>query len=96
MSFVLHRSIIVTSWSEKHIKDARISAITTFGDRVSEIVKSPINAYLSFFIAPCGSKEGWDDQLGDRENRRFYLENIDCEYLEWVEVEYGYSEYEDK
>jgi hypothetical protein len=33
---------------------------------VSEIVKSNINGYKSFFVAPDGSKEGWlDSDEGD-------------------------------
>jgi hypothetical protein len=46
----------VTSLQRAHDK-----ATAIFGDTVSPIVISPVNGIGSFFIAPDGSNEGWED-----------------------------------
>ena len=93
MGYMRHNAIVVTSWNEQHIKDARISAINIFGlgNQVSEILKSPVNGYLSFFICPDGSKEGWEDSKNGDKHRKFFLDEITKSglYVEWVDVSYG-------
>lgn len=63
---------------------------------VSPILLAPINGHRSFFIAPDGSKEGWDiSKNGNTARAKFreYLRSL--EYadgstpLKWVEVQYG-------
>lgn len=89
MGYMAHNAIVVTSWKEEHIRDARISAIILFPDMVSEIIISHINGYLSFFIATDGSKEGWEDSnIGD-ENRARFLKEIEDMYIDAVDVRYG-------
>ena len=55
-----------------------------------------MNSYLSFFIPPDGSKEGWpDSDLGDERRARFIAWLHDQEFedggscLAWAEVQYG-------
>ena len=55
-----HHAILVTSYEQ----DVRIyydKAKEIFGPLVSEIVQSPLNGYQSFFIAPDGGCEWYED-----------------------------------
>lgn len=70
-------------------------------DVVSPILTSPVNGVRSFFVAPDGSKEGWDtSDIGDARRAEFvrWLEAQryeDCSSpLNWVEVQYGDDEHE--
>lgn len=98
-----HHSIIVCSWNEELLATIHSDAITIFGDQVSSIVKSKMNTYCSFFIAPDGSKEGWEDSNeGDKKRNEFieYLETQKHEdgssSIDWVEVQFGDDEGETK
>ena len=62
MGYMRHHSIAVTSWKET-ITEIHEEAKKQFGELVSEIIFSPWNGYKSFFIAPDGSKEGWDESI---------------------------------
>jgi len=96
MGYIRHHAIIVTSWDEKRITEARKEAKEICGNRVSSIVKSPLNGYYSFFVAPDGSKEGWEEsEQGDYERRKFigWIEAQSYDdgpnSLDYVEVFYG-------
>jgi len=76
MGYMRHHAIIITGSdypeSKKLIKKVhRMSkdrAIDYIGTSkiVSPLIYSPINGYISFFIAPDGSKEGWQSsELGN-------------------------------
>ena len=80
--------------------NGRAKAQDIFGsEMVSDIVESKINGYVSFFIAPDGSKEGWDaSDLGDSRRKEFidWSKNVDIEgekdgdtYFKYAEVMYG-------
>ena len=94
MGYINHHAIIATAWDVKCIKDAHAKAREIFGDTCTEVVVSPINGYATFFIAPDGSKEGWDDSnAGD--NRRDHLHAWLKEnegFIDVVEVHYGGDE----
>lgn len=88
MGWIRHHGIVVTCWDEKRIKKARAEAVKEFGDQVSEIVRSPVNCYLTFLIAPDGSKEGWtESDMGDARRTRFkeFLRTTPELYAEWLE-----------
>ena len=61
MGYIKHHGIAVTSGIDELIKEAHTIAKKVFKERTSEILKSETNGYKSFFIAPDGSKEGWDE-----------------------------------
>ena len=76
-----------------------VTGLNTTG--VSEITEKGTNGTCSFFIAPDGSKEGWESShAGDRARRTFrdYLDTLTAESgdmsspLEWAEVMYGDDE----
>jgi len=71
MGYIKHHAILVTSYDER-IALAHNKAKDIFHGLVSDIVKSRVNGYASFFIAPDGSKEGWEQSYeGDRERDAF-------------------------
>jgi hypothetical protein len=98
MGYIRHHAIIVTSWKYALLEVARADALSRFG-HVSEVVGSPVNGYRSFFVAPDGSKEGWDESAkGDLQRAEFtawlnaqrYEDGSSA--LGWVEVFYGDDE----
>jgi hypothetical protein len=71
MGYIKHHGIAVTSYG-KDICKAHKKAKKIFGDRTSEILNSEMNNYQSFFIAPDGSKEGWEESnAGDNQRKSF-------------------------
>lgn len=76
MGYIKHHAIAITSGIDELLKKAHVKAKEIFGDRASEILKGETNAYNSFFIAPDGSKEGWEEsKKGDRQRELF---------VEWI------------
>lgn len=99
MGHVCHNAIVVTSFQDETIKAARAKAVE-LGCPATEIVRSNVNAYYTFLIAPDGSKEGWaDSEEGDRRRSEFrdWTRSVryedDSSPLEWVEVSYGSDEW---
>ncbi len=94
MGYYNHHAIIVTAWDEKYITDAHKKAIEIFNETCSSVVESNINGYVSFFIAPDGSKEGCkdsDDVNDRREEFKKWINNYDG-YIDAVEIYYGGDE----
>lgn len=63
---------------------------------ISPIVESLINHYYTFFIAPDGSKEGYDlSEDGDRIRQKTIelleatKQNVDSHSLNYIEIFYG-------
>lgn len=75
MGYIRHHAIIVTisSYAGDLAAKTREKAIEIFGrSTVSAFQSSPANGYITFFVGPDGSKEGWgasDD--GDEHRARF-------------------------
>lgn len=90
MSLIVHNAIIVTGYDQDFISDAREEA-TSLGLAVSEVVKSPVNGYISFFVAPDGSKEGWETSDEGDAAREKFCKFIDekCSGLTYAEIRYG-------
>jgi hypothetical protein len=103
MGFVRHHSIVVTSTNEQLLEKAQIRAKQIFDQSfncdtslVSSIVGSESYGCFSFFIAPDGSKEGWEDSDRGDSARQLFISwvnsNDDDEgfnELSYVEVFYG-------
>lgn len=101
-----HHTIVVTSWKLELLQEAHAKAVElgardpeVVGSRlwqVSELTPESTNGYQSFFVAPDGSKEGWDtSDRGDR-SRAILTDWLDEQagYLDWVEVSYGGDDYD--
>ena len=97
MGYYRHHAIIVTGTFKEKLKEARdIAIVFCLLEGVSPIIESQMNGYQSFFIAPDGGQEGWDDsELGDARRDTFinWLEEQRSDegstWLDWVEVQYG-------
>lgn len=94
MGYIRHHAIIVTSWKQNKIEEAHRVACDIF-PVVSEITKNIVNHYMSFFIPPDGSKEGWDEsEIGNKRRDKFITwldkqrwgDGSTC--LGWVEIQY--------
>lgn len=77
MGYIRHHSIVVTSWDDVKFNKIYIKARSIFGSLVSDIIQSNINGYKSFFIAPDGSKEGWEESNTGDIKRNTFIKNID-------------------
>lgn len=95
MGYIIHHTIVVTGWDEDTIEKARGHAIKSFErafedsvtnsaeSLVSPIVTSICNRYCSFFIAPDGSKSGWEaSDAGD------YARSLICLYLKENDIDF--------
>lgn len=96
MGYIKHHAIVVTSWNRDAIFKAHFKATEIFKDTVSNIVDGMINGYMSFFVGPDGSKEGWTDSDKGDENRAAFIEWVNEQAYEdgsnklaFVEVWYG-------
>lgn len=103
MGYDRHHGIIVTTFKKDYIEDAHREAERIFSTPVSEVCPESINGWLSFFVPPDGSKEGWDESdKGDHERDVFvaWLEGQRYEdgssRFAWIEVQYGDGEGETK
>jgi len=73
MSQMRHHSIVVTSDDFDIINLAHKKAVSLFEHLVSPIIRSRANGFQSFFIAPDGSKEGWETSDHYDINRKDYV-----------------------
>jgi hypothetical protein len=94
MGYVKHNSIIVTDWKEERIVILHKKAQKIFGKHarlVSNIVVSERNGYASFFIAPDGSKEGWDVSQDMDDAREKFIKWLQRKHpgVDYIEVRYG-------
>lgn len=93
MGTIIHDAIVVTSWREAYLVKARDEA-ERLGLPVTNVAASGINGYVSFLVAPDGSKEGWSDSDdGDRARaswiawaRNAWKADV---WIEWVHVRYS-------
>jgi len=90
MGTIWHNSIVVTSSDAYELAAVWKKAVELFGSLVSPVIASNSNGYLSFFIAPDGSKEGWPES-DDMDQRRGTLCTFmsACTYIKYVDVGFG-------
>jgi hypothetical protein len=106
MGYIKHNAIIVIGWQDDKVLESRNKAIQIFDEYfsdepivkpygsklVSEIIPGLTNGQSSFFIAPDGSKEGWEtSQNGDRAREEFckWLDSDPDNYCDYIEVRFG-------
>lgn len=97
MGLIQHNALVVTTFDEDRARAARAYAAELFGEHmVTGTLRAQVNCYVTFFVGPDGSKEGWDtsdDHDGKRESFNNYLRSFDYEDgsnpFDWVEVSYG-------
>jgi hypothetical protein len=106
MGYVKHNAIVVTGWNAEKVNEARLKAIEIFercfndepmvkpyvGKLISEVVYGLTNNQCSFFIAPDGSKEGWQtSDNGDKARDEFcdWLNREPDNFSDYVEIVFG-------
>lgn len=90
MGYIKHHAILVTGFHPQSMKDLHGIAVEMFGSLVSEIIDSKMNGYLSFFVAPDGSKEGWEESDKNDLLRREFTDLLHLSrYIDYCEVIYG-------
>ncbi|WP_439132501.1 hypothetical protein [Polaribacter sp.] len=82
MGYIKHHAITVTSSIDELIKEAHSKAKDIFKERTSEILNSKTNGYKSFFIAPDGSKEGWEESNKGNKQRNTFVDWINSKACE--------------
>lgn len=102
MGYMRHHAIIVSSYSEERIAPAHTTARDLFADthaHVSNVTPPAMNGYVSFFVAPDGSKEWWPDSDRAEAARNAFVEWLERQrfedassWLDWVEVQFGDDE----
>ena len=108
MGYMRHHTIVVSSWDREKIENARTKALELFsalqdGAIVSELTPKATNGFSSFFVAPDGSKEGWDTSDNNDAARKTFTDWLDSNRyvdnstsLDWVEVQFGDDDCETK
>ncbi|MCK5613130.1 hypothetical protein KAR91_65255 [Candidatus Pacearchaeota archaeon] len=98
MGYMKHHAIVVTSWNDELLQEVHAKAMEIF-DQVAPITPPVVNGYVSFLIAPDGSKEGWpDSHIGDYKRKEFIAWVDSKRYddgdtaVEYVEVQFGDDE----
>ncbi len=98
MGYIKHHTIIVTSWERTKIIKAHEKAkeiFASYENGAEKIVSKPLkylmNLGYSFFIAPDGSKEGWDTSNNMDKAREEFLDWMDknVPYCDYVEITFG-------
>ena len=88
MGLMKHHAIVVTGWDQGTIDEVRDLAVNMFGKLVTPIIPSETNGYLTFFVGPDGSKEGWDrSNLYDRKREEF-MDHLKTRAVNAAEVQY--------
>lgn len=93
MGYIKHDSIIVVGFDERVLK-AHDKAIVQFKGLVSNLVEGGMNGYVSFFIGPDGSNEGWEESDAFDMKRIKYKKFLDKSELTWAHVVLG-SDYKE-
>jgi len=91
MGYIRHDAIIVTAWDEERLSRAHAKA-RELKLPVSEVVPSGVNGYVSFLIAPDGSKEGWqpsDDGDKNRAAWKAWARDEKELWVDWTHIRYG-------
>ena len=91
MGRIKHDAIICTARDIKYLRAAHKRATDIFGEMASEIVNGIINGQVSFFIAPDGSMEGWEESNACDERRLVFLEYLKEQntFIDYVAVQFG-------
>jgi hypothetical protein len=91
MGYIRHEAIVVTGWNypNKNKINSALAKARELGLPCSDLVDSPMNGYVSFLIAPDGSKEGWKDSNDGDAARAAWKAWAASMSLDWAHVSYG-------
>lgn len=91
MGYIKHDAIICTSWDVKYLTPVHEKAVELFDDMVSDVTNGTSNGQVSFFIAPDGSKEGWEDSNACDQLRADFLRFLKEQngFVDYVSIRFG-------
>ncbi len=105
MGYIKHHTIVVTGCTDLKTKEAHQKAKEIFEENfkrepftipygsqlVSEIIHGLTNGYSSFFVAPDGSKEGWETSNNGNNARNEFIDWLQMadSHCDYVEVIFG-------
>lgn len=98
MGYIKHNAVVCTTYSKEYAVQANKKAKEIFEKYevgfeklVSEILEYVINTGYSFFIAPDGSKEGWETSNKCNDARKEFLNWIEesNNHCDFIEVTFG-------
>lgn len=99
MGYMRAHSIVVESFDDKLIREAHKEAKGIFGEACSCITSPQTNVRTAFFIAPDGSKEGWQESKDGDERRREFVDLLESmkhedgsSSISYIEVMFGDDE----
>ena len=94
MGYFVSHTIVVSGWDYGVLRATWRTAKNMFegtGHHVGNITPPASNSYRSYFIAPDGSKQGWDTSRYGWEARRKFIDYL-CELpsaVDWVLVQFA-------
>jgi len=101
MGTIKHDTVIITGEDYTEVDTAYKKAIELFIENfdenqyidpekiVSPIIRGLANDQYSFFLAPDGSKEGWETSDIADEVREVFLNYLDTTSLDYVHIKFG-------
>lgn len=101
MGYMRNHAIVVTGdvgypeSKPNRVERAHAKALELFDGTqafVSEITPQAVNGHRSFFVAPDGSKEGWEESDACDTARAAFVKWLRDDpdfHLEWVEIQFG-------
>lgn len=91
MGLFVHHAVVATADAVFRGELERVRQVALeSGLPATEIMPSPVNMLLSFFIGPDGSKEGWTDSDAGDTARADVLKLLRASgAIEWALLEYG-------
>lgn len=92
MGRFVHKAICVTSTDDTAMNILHEKARELFGKLVTPVIDSKINGFKSFFVAPSGSKVGWEEDSKHEESCEAFMEaskhtRADAVYLHYGELD---------
>lgn len=69
MGYIRHHTIAITSWKKEELEKLHIKINAIAPNIITNIYKSPLNGYHTFYLIPDGSKEGWEESEAYNEIR---------------------------
>lgn len=102
MGYMVHHTIVVSCWDGKLLRKTWREAKKIFSGtehHLSNITPIAVNGERSYFIAPDGSKSGWDDSIAGWEARKkfvSYLKELRPYPPGWVLVQFDDDEHDTK
>lgn len=100
MGVIKHSTIVIIGWDKAYMENVLNKAKEVFNKHfgeefsgeqlVSNLVPSIMNGDFSFFLAPDGSKEGWEQSnQGDSAREEFVEYLSKQEQCYYIEVDFG-------